>query len=125
MPGSRPPRALRLRLPSRRAVRLAALLWIVLGVVLWNALFDHAIVVAGRQYLFRQAQALRHNGPPVTIAEVMRPAAVRGAVVASLWSLLAVSAGLIAVRVAATRGGRAPRTADPPRGEPASTELPS
>ena len=145
MSDSRPPRAPHPPLPSRRAVRLAALLWVVVGIVLWNALFDHAIVVAGREYLFRQAQALRHNGPAVTIAEVMRPAAVHGAIVASLWSLLVTAVGLVAVRVAATRGGggrlRAAGTqdsagstlqavsqhgaSDPPGSEAGSTDLSS
>jgi hypothetical protein len=95
------------RLPVRRAVRLAILLWLVFGIVLWNALFDHAIVIAGRTYLYRESQALRHNGPRVTIAGAMRPAAARGALVASFWSLLVTATGLAAVGYAASRvGGR-------------------
>src|SRR5512139_1044447 len=113
MSGSRASRARHPRLPARRAIRVAIGLWLVFGIVLWNALFDHAIVIAGRNYLYRQSQALRHNGPAVTIAGVMRPAAARGAIVASCWSLAVTAAGLAAVRVAASRiGGRRLETAD-------------
>jgi len=103
MSGSRASRARHPRLPARRAIRVAIGLWLVFGIVLWNALFDHAIVIAGRTYLYRQSQALRHNGPAVTIAGVMRPAAARGAIVASWWSLAVTAAGLAAVGYAASR----------------------
>jgi hypothetical protein len=96
-------RARRLLLRPRQAVRLAVGLWLVLGVVLWNVVFDRVIVSAGRDYLHRQAQAQQHKGPKVTIAEVMEPAAVHGVLVASLWSLLVTAVGLAAVRYAASR----------------------
>lgn len=125
MPDSRVARARRRWLPARRAVRLAAGLWLVLGVVLWNAVFDRVIVAAGREYLYRQAQAQRHEGPEVTIAEVMRPAALRGVIVASGWSLLVTAAGLAAVGVAAARTRQREFEAVSARDEPTSTTLSS
>jgi hypothetical protein len=143
MPGDRASRARHPGLPTRRAVRLAILLWLVFGVVLWNALFDRAIVIAGRNYLSRQSQAQRHNGPVVTIAGVMRPAAAQAAIVASCWSLAVTATGLAAIGYAASRVGsrreaaRAPdlvgqeasaasqRATDPPGAGPTSTTFPS
>jgi hypothetical protein len=142
MPDDQASRGRHPRLPGRRAVRLAVLLWLVFGIVLWNALFDRAIVIAGRTYLHRESQARRYNGPGVTIAGVMRPAAARGAIVASCWSVLVTATGLAAVGYAASRAGRRHEAADardrvgrersaasqsaaaPPGTEPTSTTFP-
>ena len=35
----------------RAGVSLARGLWIVWAIVVWNVVFDHVIVVAGREYL--------------------------------------------------------------------------
>jgi len=86
--------------PPRAAVPLAVALWLVFGVVVWNVVFDAAVVVAGRQYVYRQAEFIRGRGPEVSIPGVMRPAIRRGAREATLWGGLVAAGGLAAVAFA-------------------------
>jgi hypothetical protein len=69
-------------------------LWVVLGAVLWNVVFDREIQRAANEYLALQASHERGLGPEVTIDEIMRRAAARGVRVASAWSFLATAGGL-------------------------------
>ena len=89
-----------LRDPSR-AVRLATALWITWAVVVWNVVFDHVIVVAGRQYLNAADLAAQGSGAYARIDDWMRPA-----VTGALWTATAAGAavlviGLVSVRLAA------------------------
>ena len=68
----------------RRRRRVAAIVWAALVVVVWNVVFDAVVIQSGRDYLTRQALHQQGKGPAVTIPEVMRPAVVRGAGLASL-----------------------------------------
>ena len=68
--------------------------------VIWNVVFDHVIVVAGRQYLTAADFAAQTSGPYARINDWMRPAAAR-----ALWTASAVAAailviGLVSVRLA-------------------------
>ena len=65
-----------LRNPSR-AARLADALWIAWAVIVWNVVFDHVIVVAGRRYLNAADIAAESAGPYARIDDWMRPAATR------------------------------------------------
>src|SRR5512135_2322513 len=87
------------------ARRLAILLWIALAVIVWNVVFDHVIVVAGREYLAAAVIAADHGGPYARAEEWMKPAATRG-----FWIASAVSAAILVVGLAAIRlASRAPR----------------
>jgi hypothetical protein len=86
------------------AARIARALWIAWAIIVWNVVFDHVIVVAGRSYI---AAAARTAGDPaarlVNMDDWMRPAVTRG-----LWTATAAGAailltGLGAVRTAARR----------------------
>ena len=70
--------------------RVAAWLWVVWAFVVWNVVFDRAIVVAGRDYL-KVARAAEKNGAFARIDDTMRPAQSR-----ALW-LATASAGVILV----------------------------
>src|SRR3954449_12189848 len=88
-----------LRNPSRMA-RLATAVWIVWAVVVWNVVFDHVIVVAGRRYLTAAGVAARGSSAYARIDDWMRPAVFR-----ALWSATAAGTvilviGLVAVRLA-------------------------
>jgi hypothetical protein len=73
-------------------VRVACALWITWAVLLWNVLFDHVIVIAGRDYL-RAAFAAAHAGAaPPLMDQWMRPAVSRG-----LWIASAAAAGILVV----------------------------
>ena len=75
-----------------RAARIAATLWVVWAVVVWNVVFDRAIVVAGRQYVRAAAMAAADGGPYARIDDWMRPA-----ITAGLWSASAAAGAILIV----------------------------
>lgn len=88
---------------SRSRVRLAAALWIVLAVVVWNVIFDRVIVLAGRRYVHDAAIAANQGGPYLLVDERMRPAVARGVRLASTAGVGVAVFGLAAVALAARR----------------------
>lgn len=80
----------------RARVRLAALLWIVLAIVVWNVVFDRVVVLAGRAYVGEASMAAR-EGRYLRIDDAMRPAIVHGIVLASA---VAIPIGLFGVGAA-------------------------
>src|SRR4051812_48900219 len=70
-------------------------LWIIWAVVVWNVVFDHVIVVAGREYL-SAASVAPYGGPYPRMDDWMRPAIVRG-----LWVATASAAAIVVVGFAA------------------------
>jgi hypothetical protein len=87
-----------------RKARLAAMLWIVLAVVVWNVVFDRVIVLAGRRYVYDASLAAR-AGWRLPIDASMRPAVARGVRLASGVSIAIAVFGMAAV-VLAVRGDR-------------------
>lgn len=85
---------------SRRA---AVALWLVLGGVLWNVIFDASVVKGGRDYLARQERHQRGLGPAVTIHGVMDEAVARGARTATAIGGGVAAVGLTFVWVAGRR----------------------
>src|SRR5437764_11591399 len=77
---------------SRRLTRIAWALWIAWAVIAWNVVFDHVVVVGGREYLRAAGEAARAGGPYVRIDEWMRPAVTSG-----LWTASATAAVILAV----------------------------
>ena len=86
-----------LRNPSR-AARLADALWIAWAVVVWNVVFDHVIVVAGRHYLTAADLAAQGSGAYARIDDWMRPAVTR-----ALWTATAAGAAILAVGLVSVR----------------------
>src|SRR5712672_1380950 len=97
------------------AVNLARGLWIVWAIVAWNVVFDHVIVVAGREYL-SAAVAAAHGGPYARMDDWMRPAIVRGLWVATAAASLILLVGLAAIQYATTT--TPDRLKDGPEGTP-------
>ena len=89
---------------SWATVRVAIGLWILWAVVVWNVIFDRVIVVAGRTYLRAAAAAADTGGPYARIDDWMRPAAVRGAWLASVASAALLLVGFCALWLAGPRG---------------------
>jgi hypothetical protein len=102
----------RLRQPPA-AARLARVLWIVWAVVVWNVVFDHMIVVAGRDYITaaRRAAAVP-GGPFAKMDEWMRPAIVRGFWIATAAGAAVLTTGLAAVH-RADRSSHRPAAREP------------
>ena len=82
----------------RRLTRVALALWIVWAVVAWNVVFDHALVVAGRQYVQAAGAAARAGGPYVRIDDWMRPAVTTGLWTASATALTILAVGWLGIR---------------------------
>jgi hypothetical protein len=83
-----------------RARRLALALWTIWAVIVWNVVFDHVIVVAGREYLFAAVHAARSGAGYLGMDEWMRPAVSRGLWIASASAAAILVTGLIAVAFA-------------------------
>lgn len=90
-------------LTPAHAARVAAALWIVLAVIVWNAVFDYQIVVAGRLYVHAAAAAAQAGSSYARVDDWMRPAIARGLWLASAAAGAILLAGLVGVRFA-TRG---------------------
>ena len=85
------------------AVRVAAALWIVLAVLVWNVVFDRVLVVAGRRYVHAATLAARGPGPFLPIEDWMGPARARGLGVATIAGAAVLVAGGALIAFAAIR----------------------
>jgi hypothetical protein len=86
-----------------RRARLAAALWIVFALVVWNVVFDRVIVLAGRRYVHDAAVAADRGGPYLLAGERMGPAVTRGVRLASTAGAGVAAFGLAAVALAVRR----------------------
>ena len=82
------------------AARIARALWIAWAVIVCNVVFDHVIVVAGRNYIAAAGRAAAANpsGPLVNMDEWMRPAVARGFWIATAAAGAVLLTGLAAVK---------------------------
>jgi hypothetical protein len=94
-------RALRSNLSAWRqpptAARIARALFIAWAVIVWNVVFDHVIVVAGRSYIAAARAAAASAGPFANMDDWMKPAITRGLWVATAAGGAVLVAGLAAV----------------------------
>jgi len=93
-----------------RAARIAAGLWFAWAVIVWNVVFDHVIVVAGRRYIAAALRAAAGPGPYARMDDWMRPALTRAFWTASAAAgliLVILLAVLTSTRAAARAPGRA------------------
>jgi hypothetical protein len=89
-------------------VALAAVLWIALGVIVWNVVFDDSVRRGSIEYLQRQTRHDQGLGPAVTIDSVMRPAIAAGAWRATAWGAGVAIAGLALITLATQKRRRPP-----------------
>ena len=91
---------------TMRAARIARALWLVWAVLLWNVVFDHVIVVAGREYIVAAKSVInstanaRHHPD---MDDWMRPAVTRGLWIATASAATVVVGGVVLLRVASAR----------------------
>ncbi len=93
-------------LPRRQRILIAV--WMVLGLVLWNALFEMMVVRGVKEYLFRAALHDAGRRPFTPIAEVMDPAIYNATWVATLWTSVILLAALTTMRLLARPAPEAP-----------------
>ena len=82
------------------AARLARTLWMIWAVLVWNVVFDHVIVVAGRNYIAAAGRAAASRAGFANMDDWMRPAVTRGFWIATLAGGVILLVGLAAVRSA-------------------------
>jgi predicted secreted protein len=78
----------------RRTLRMAVALWIAWAVIVWNVVFDHVIVVAGRQFIAAAGEAAQGAGPYARMDDLMQPAVTR-----AFWTATAAAAVLLVILV--------------------------
>ena len=72
-------------------------LWLIVGLLLWNAFFDLHILGGTQYYLREQRQFLLGLGPEPSMVEIMTEARHRGLVHATGWATLVVGLGWLTV----------------------------
>ena len=85
------------RLPRRERILVGV--WISLGIVLWNGVYDMTLGEGIKEYLFRSALHDAGRGPQVTIAAVLDPFIFDAVWVSTFWASLVMLAGLVTIRV--------------------------
>ncbi len=80
------------------STRTLTIIWCVLGVVVWCAVFDWWMDAASNDYLLRVAQHELGRGPEPVMTNVLADARVAGIIRATIWAVLVMAAGLLTVR---------------------------
>ncbi|NQW02753.1 MAG: hypothetical protein HQ485_01860 [Acidobacteria bacterium] len=78
--------------------RVLAMMWLAVAVVIWNVYFDLWMSGAPREYLLQSALWELGRGAEPDMASIMRLATRDGAIRASWWAALILSAGLMTLR---------------------------
>ena len=81
-----------------RRERALAGVWLVLAIVLWNAVYDMTLGEGIKEYLFRSALHEAGRAPMVSIASVLDPYIVEALWVSTFWACLLMLAGLLTIR---------------------------
>ncbi|MBA2300998.1 MAG: hypothetical protein H0W08_00025 [Acidobacteria bacterium] len=84
------------RLTRRERVLVAV--WLALGVLLWNGVYDMTLGKGIKEYLFRSALHDAGRGPQVTIPSVLDPFVFDALWVSTFWASLVMLAGLVTIR---------------------------
>ena len=95
--------------------KVARGLWIVWAILVWNVVFDHVIVVAGREYIAGAMGAVGSGGF-ARMDDWMQPAITRGLWIATASSALILLVGFVAIRHA-TKTGNPAEDGSLPHGE--------
>jgi len=87
----------------RRAAIVAATLWTVFAIVVWNVVFDRIVVLAGREFVYAAYVAAASHQPYLRIDAWMRPAIARGVRLATYAAMSVLSVGITAIALALRR----------------------
>ena len=72
--------------------------WLILGVALWNGVYDMIVGQGLREYLFRSALYDAGRGPLMSISAVVDPYIADAVWVSTFWASLVTLAGLLTIR---------------------------
>lgn len=84
------------RLSRREKVAVAG--WAVLGVALWNGVYDMVLGQGIKEYLFRSTLHEAGRAPLVSIGAVLEPFIFDALWISTFWASLVVLAGLLTIR---------------------------
>lgn len=84
--------------PLTRRERVLSWVWVGLAFVLWNVIYDVALGVGIKEYLFRSALHEAGRGPQVAISTVLDAAIFRALWLSTLWASLVLLLGLVTIR---------------------------
>lgn len=82
-----------------RPQRIAVALWVIVGVVVWNGVYDLMLVRGIKEFLFRDALYEAGRGPQTPIAAVMDAAVFDAVWISTLWASGIVLAGMCTIRL--------------------------
>lgn len=77
-------------------------MWLIVGIVVWQGIFEMWVVRGVKEYLFHAALSDSGRGPVTPIAQIMDPAIFDATWIATLWASSIVLAGLLTLRLAKT-----------------------
>lgn len=84
------------RLQRRETIAVAA--WGVLGLALWNGVYDMVMGQGIKEYLFRSTLHEAGRAPLVSIGTVLDPFIFDALWISTFWASLVVLAGLLTIR---------------------------
>ena len=87
----------------RRGEKIAVALWLVLGIGIWNAMYDQILEKGIKEYLFRSTLHEAGRAPQVAIASVLEPFLFDAVWVSTFWASLVMLAGFLTIRMLRTR----------------------
>ena len=85
--------------PVSRRERRLVLLWLVVGLVLWNGIYDMTLGDGIKEYLFRSVLHEAGRGPRMSVATVLDPFVFDAVWVATFWASIVTLAGLVTIRI--------------------------
>lgn len=80
------------------STRTLTIIWCLLGVVVWCAVFDWWMDAAANDYLLQVAHHELGRGPEPVMTELLTDARRAGMIRATIWAALVMAAGLLTVR---------------------------
>ena len=81
----------------------AVALWLILGIGVWNAMYDQILEKGIKEYLFRSTLHEAGRAPQVAIATVLEPFLFDALWVSTFWAGLVTLAGLLTIRMLRSR----------------------
>jgi hypothetical protein len=97
-----------------RRERVAAGLWIVVSLIVWNLIYDLMVTRGVQEFMFRAALHEAGRGPRTTMAEVLDRNVDEAIWVSTLFASLVALAGFFTIRyMHSTQSHHEPRTPPP------------
>ena len=89
-------------LRSRRE-KIAVAVWVLIGIGIWNAMYDQILEKGIKEYLFRSTLHEAGRAPQVAIGTVLEPFLFDAVWVSTFWAGLVMLAGLLTIRMLRAR----------------------